>query len=636
MNIFVDIETYSGANLATQGVHRYVADSEFEILLIAYAVEDAEPVVFEPGDCSEAERVFEELYFSNNILWAFNAQFERLCLSPLMGFSANWRDVQARAIYNGLPNSLDNCCKALGIHSKNKDGGNLINLFCVKKIPGKSNGFRSRFTKNELPGEWEKFKEYVLQDVRCEREVWKQTAPLPETEEEIWLADQKINDRGVPADIEFVNGAAEIDEKAEWDLKATLAKATGLANPKSKSQMKGFLESRTGTAVGSLDKDATKSLIESTQDPELADILRLQAQLSMSSCAKYKVIKKCLCSDGRVHGLLKYYGANTGRWSGKLVQMQNLPNEGTESIDLARDLVKSRDYEMLALLYGNVRGTLSGLIRTAFTASPGHTLIVADYSAIEARVIAWLAGERWREEVFATHGKIYEASAAQMFNIPVDSVTKEQRKKGKIAELALGYGGGVNALKAFGADKLGLSEEELASLVRDWRDKSPAIGALWRTLGRGAIQVAETGNPLNLVGNISLRLDKGHLILKLPSGRELYYREVFFDKERLCYKCRTSMAQNGYGVAQTYGGKLTENVIQSIARDLLASALLRLESKGFRVLFHVHDEIICEVPKTDAELKLKEMIDIMCHNPEWAEGLHLKAAGFISPYYKKD
>lgn len=634
MYVVVDIETYSGASLPACGVYKYAEDPDFQVLLIAYAINGAEPVVFEPAEDPTELACFLELYRNPEVrFWAFNAQFERVCLARAFGARV-WHCVQARAIYNGLPNSLENCCQVLGVRAKT-DQGRLVTLFCTPQKPSRQNGFRSRITKAEAPTEWLAFRDYVLQDVRCAQKIIEGTETIPESEELVYTADQEINDRGVPVDYEFVEGAMAVDAVTDNGLREYLAEATGLENPNSKTQMKAFCQARLGVPVPVLDKTKTKEIIETTEDRELALILKRQTQLAMSSTTKYKTITEALCKDGRVRGLLKYYGANTGRWAGRLVQLQNLPSEGLDDMENARALVKEKQEPLLRLLYGDVKKVLSELIRSAFIAPEGHSLIVADFSAIEARVIAWLAGETWRQQVFASHGKIYEASASQMFKVPIEEVSKEMRKKGKIAELALGYGGGLGALRAFGAEKLGLSEQDLRQLVTDWRSASPAIPALWDSLEKKAKAVIETGGMANVRG-IRLFMKGRHLILKLPSGRCLYYRDVRIEDGQIAYNCRQSLAKFGYGSARTYGGKLTENVVQAIARDLLADALLKLRERGVPVLFHVHDEIIAHVPKEKSDEALAEMIQIMCEVPSWASGLYLKAAGFVSEYYKKD
>lgn len=646
-DVFVDIETYSDRDLVKQGLYSYVESPEFEVLLIAYKIFGdlpESPLLEGVTDCwREAEKAvavcdlasgygcadFTALYNSPEVqLWAFNAQFERVCLKQFYDGleSANpWKCIQARANYNGLPNSLENVCSALDLENKQEDGKKLISLFCAPQKPGRNNGYRPRMTPKLLPNEWEKFKSYVAQDVICEFNVWKMTDPLPEREEEIYRADQKINDRGVPVDTDLVDSAIRMTEECDNGLSAMLQGITGLDNPKSKSQIKGYVENRLGEKVGALDKVASSELAKKTDDEILSKVLELQNQLAMNSTAKYSVIKNSVCKDRRIRGILKYYGANTGRWAGKLVQLQNLPGGNVSSDE--RELVKRGDLEGLSILF-NPKEALSELIRTCFIAPKGR-LVVADFSAIEARVIAWFAGEKWREEVFATHGKIYEASASQMFGVPIEKVTKDQRKKGKIAELALGYGGGVNALKAFGADKLGLSETDLYKIALNWREKSPAISSLWQEAENGAKR-ALNGQVVHVRDKVVFFKRSGHLIIRLPSGRDLFYRDAYLEDGRIVFDARSSLGPKGYGKNATYGGRLVENIIQAIARDLLGEALVRFEENKIPVLFHVHDEVI------SYGVDLDRMIDIMCQVPLWAKGLHLKASGFTSDFYMKD
>ena len=539
-----------------------------------------------------------------------------------------------------LPLSLEGVGAVLGLDKqKMTEGKELIKYFCSPCKATKSNGGRTRNLPKDAPEKWRQFKTYCIRDVDVEKQIRQRLAkfPIPKSEQEIYCLDQRINDRGIMVDRNLVNHAVACDLLYKETATARAYELTGLENPNSVSQLKLWLKEK-GLEVDSLAKDTVKDLSMKAEG-DVQEVLKLRLATSKTSVKKYEAIDRSVCAENRVHGLLQFYGANrTGRWAGRLVQIHNLPQNHLPDLELARALVSEGRYEEVELFYESTPNVLSELIRTAFVAKPGCRFIISDYSAIEARVLAWLAGEEWRLQVFETHGKIYEASASAMFHVPIEEITKTSplRQKGKISELALGYGGAVGALTSMGALKMGLTEEELPGLVSTWRSANPHITAFWWAVDEAAITAVRDKKP-SKVERVSFEYKSGILFVTLPSGRKLSYvkpRMMMnkFGREGLTYE--------GIGESkkwmrlETYGPKLVENIVQAASRDILAEAMLRLEKEGFDIVCHVHDEVVLEVP--DGKSSVEEVNEIMAVNPVWTEGLPLKAAGFESPFYKKD
>ena len=574
---------------------------------------------------------------------AFNANFERTCFSNYYQHSFRpeaWRCTAVQAAMLALPLSLEGVGAVLGLDKqKMTEGKELIKYFCSPCKATKSNGGRTRNLPKNAPEKWRQFKTYCIRDVDVEKQIRQRLAkfPIPKREQEIYCLDQRISDRGIMVDRNLVNHAVACDLLYKETATARAYELTGLENPNSVSQLKLWLKEK-GLEVDSLAKDTVKDLSMKAEG-DVQEVLKLRLATSKTSVKKYEAIDRSVCAENRVHGLLQFYGANrTGRWAGRLVQIHNLPQNHLPDLELARALVSEGRYEEVELFYESTPNVLSELIRTAFVAKPGCRFIISDYSAIEARVLAWLAGEEWRLQVFETHGKIYEASASAMFHVPIEEITKTSplRQKGKISELALGYGGAVGALTSMGALKMGLTEEELPGLVSTWRSANPHITAFWWAVDEAAVTAVRDKKP-SKVGRVSFEYKSGILFVTLPSGRKLSYvkpRMMLnkFGREGLTYE--------GIGESkkwmrlETYGPKLVENIVQAASRDILAEAMLRLEKEGFDIVCHVHDEVVLEVP--DGKSSVEEVNEIMAVNPVWTEGLPLKAAGFESPFYKKD
>jgi DNA polymerase len=647
----IDIETFSSVDIKKAGAYKYVQSPDFQILLFAYSW-DGGPVQI--VDLAQGEslpmEVIHALYDPQVIKHAYNAAFEWYCINSVMHSPIEqWRCTQVHGLYNGYPAGLAAVGEALGIPQDKRKmgtGGALIRTFCIPCKPSKSNGFRTRTLPHHEPEKWRLFKEYCVGDVVAEMEIQRRLSafPVPDQEWQLWHLDQRINARGIACDMELVEGALAIDAEVTTELKAEAITLTGLDNPKSVQQLTKWLEEETGEEIDNLQKGTVSKLLDKLDAGRARRVLEIRQELGKTSVKKYAAMQTVACADGRVRGLLQFYGANrTGRWAGRLVQIHNLPKNHMPLIDLARDLVKQRKVNALKALFGSVPDTLSQLIRTAFVAPEGKVLLVADFSAIEARVIAWLAGEEWRLEVFRTHGKIYEASASQMFGVPIEQIGKgsDLRQKGKVAELALGYQGGKGALISMGALDMGLSEDELPDIVTRWRNANRRIVDLWFSLEAAALHVMQTGEPVGIRGLILAReshYESGQdfFTITLPSGRKLYYarpflRENDFGKQALHY-WGVDQTSKKWSVLSTYGGKLTENIVQAISRDCLAVSLTRLAAAGFEIVLHVHDEIGAE---GSAE-RLDEMLRIMSEPIPWAPGLPLKAEGFVTSYYKKD
>lgn len=642
----IDIETYSGVDLTKSGVYAYTEAPDFEILLFGYAFDDGpvEIVDLASGEGLPAE-VFEALTDPTTIKTAFNANFERTCLAKHFNKPMppeQWRCTQAHALTLGLPIRLEDVAKALKLkHQKDNAGKALIRYFSIPCKPTKANGRRTRNLPEHASEKWEQFKAYCRQDVEVERAIRERLLQYPMQEQKLWELDQRINDTGVRIDPVLVKNAIACDTIYQEKLLAEATRLTGLDNPNSVSQLKKWLKEAVDLEVESLNKESVPELLKQTKSNTVKRVLELRQELAKTSVKKYQAMERAKCRDDRIRGLLQFYGANrTGRWAGRLVQVQNLPQNKLKDLDLARNLLLTGQYDALELLFDSVPVVLSQLIRTAFIPSPGCRFVVADFSAIEARVIAWLAGEKWRMDVFNSHGKIYEASAAQMFKVPVESITKGNplRQKGKIAELALGYQGSKGALITMGALNMGLTEEELPGLVTTWRQANPAIVRLWQDVENAALTAVREKRPVLIQYGVVFTYESGILFIRLPSGRRLAYVkpkievEERFNKMGLTYE---GYEQGKWGRLRTYGGKLVENIVQATARDCLAEAMLRLDAADYRIVMHVHDEAVLEVPENNS-CALEDACEIMARPIEWAPGLPLRADGFECNYYRKD
>lgn len=661
-HLSIDLETYSSVPIKNAGAQRYIASSDFEILLFAYSL-DGQPV--QVVDMVMGEKipdwVLKALYDPNYIKHAYNAVFEFVGISKVFGqlIPSQWRDTMFHGLYCGYTAGLDATGKALGL-SENKQklntGKALIRYFCVPCKPTKSNGGRTRNYPQHDPEKWRLFKEYNAQDVVTEMEIEKRlsSVPVPDFVQKQWETDLIINLRGVAVDMPFVDGALVMDAQVKSELMQEATEISELDNPNSVKQLTAWLNKETSSDVELTDlRKATVSEMLNRDDnsPDVQRMLEIRQELGKTSTKKYNAIKSCVCPDNRVRGLLQFYGANrTGRWAGRLVQVQNLPRTYTDPIELARDLVTDRRTQAVRMIYGNVSDTLSQLIRTAFVASPGNVLIDADFSAIEARVISWLAGEKWRLDVFKSHGKIYEASASQMFGVPIDRIKKGNpeyslRAKGKVAELALGYQGSSGALIAMGALNMGLTEEELPDIVNRWRTANSHIRDLWYDMDGAAVDVIQNGGCQRVHGLWLAREYDGttgscSFTITLPSGRKLYYNDPKIGENRWGNPSITYMGvndKNKWGRIETYGGKLTENCVQAIARDCLAEAIERLEAAGFPIVFHVHDEVVIDIKPYAAHADmLNQVVQIMRQPPIWAHDLPLNADGWVGDFFTKD
>lgn len=643
--LFVDLETFSSVDITKAGAFKYVESPDFEILLLAYA-RDSEPVqvidLTDPFDLDELSVIVDMIVDPKVIKIAHNCAFERACLSKHLGRDVppeEWEDTMIMAAMNGLPMSLDSAGAALNLKDqKIKEGTTLISYFCKPCKPTKVNHGRTRNTREHAPDKWLRFIEYCRRDVEVERAIYCRlpTIQIPEFERKLRALDARINERGVLVDTELAEAAIAVDDAFKAEHLDEMQKLTGLNNPNSVAQLKAWLRDNAGVEVDSLSKTAVSELKAQGLDASTVRVLELRQLLGKTSTAKYRAMTDAVCADGRVRGLLQYYGAGrTGRWAGRLVQLQNLPQNHLDNIGVVRELVRDRDLDTLEMIFDSVPDTLSQLIRTAFIAPKGRTLLVADFSAIEARVIAYLAGEKWRMEVFANGGDIYCSSASQMFKVPVvkHGINGHLRQKGKIAELACGYGGGVGALRAFGADKMGLTEEEMQTIVTQWRQASPTIPRFWREAETAAKQAIEArGRTFGLRCGVKYFSGADALYCSLPSGRTLSYWQPRLEDGQI-----TFMAQNQtthkWEATETWGGKLVENIVQAYARDCLATSMLRLADAGYKILFHVHDEIIAEAPEGS---RWEDMAEIMGQPIDWAPGLLLRADGYDTKFYMKD
>lgn len=690
----IDLETYSSVDLVRSGVYPYIASLDFEILLFAYGV-DEEPV--EIIDLTKGEEIpryiIDAIRDESVIKRAFNAAFERVCLSTYLKEelqAESWRCTAVQAAAMGYPLSLEGAAKALGLQvQKMEEGRELIKFFTMPCKGTKFNGGRTRNISWDNEEKWETFKEYCKRDVEVERAINERlnAFQLSEREQQLYELDQRINQRGVLVDLKVVHQAVRCDELYVEELLRKEKELTQEVNPKSPAQVKQWLKDR-GIRVESLSKKAVEELImegsglvkkitsghemclardtdlveqeklegnfrevhsmgsiwsvgqvpSERSSEEVSRLLKLRLNISKTSIKKYEAIKRSVCKDDRVRGLFQFYGASrTGRWSGRLVQVQNLPQNREKDIELARELIKEGAFEEVEILYENSADILSQLIRTAFIPKAGHKFIVADFSAIEARVLAWLSGEEWRLRVFNSSGKIYEASASRMFGVPEEAITKgsDLRQKGKIAELALGYGGSVGALTAMGALEMGLKEEELLKLVKTWRSSNPNITRFWWSIGSAVIRTITTGN-YTQVGRIKIFLLKERLLIELPSGRRLSYVKPKVETNKwgnsvVSYEGITTGKK--WGRIESYGPKFVENIVQGVARDILGEAMLRLEEAGHSIVMHVHDEAVIEEPASNSALE--RICEIMKETPSWAAGLPLEVDGFQCDFYRK-
>lgn len=639
----MDIETFSDVDLIKCGVYAYADSPAFEVLLFAYSFDGGETRVIDLAQGEELPGEVAEAVFDGSVVkTAFNANFERTCLSKYFGRylpPESWHCSAVQAAVLALPRSLEDVGAVLGLdEQKMKEGKELVRYFCVPCKPTKANGGRRRNLPCHAPEKWELFKAYCMRDVDVEKAIRGKLCkfPIPEGEMELYRLDQRINDRGVPVDMGLVRQAVKCERLHKEVVTKRAYELTGLENPNSVAQLKGWL-GENGVEAENLSRKAVAELIEES-DGEVEELLRLRLLMAKTSVKKYEAMERSVCSDGRVHGLLQFYGANrTGRWAGRLVQVQNLPQNHIEDLGLARRLVGEGRFEDVEMFYDSTPNVLSELIRTAFVPEPGCRFVVADFSAIEARVLAWLAGERWRLEVFSSHGKIYEASASAMFHVPIEEVTKGSplRQKGKIAELGLGYGGAAGALVSMGALDMGLSEDDLPPLVAAWRRANPHITQFWWDVDKAAVE-AVTKRTGTRAGRIGFEYRSGILFVTLPSGRKLAYVKPRmavnkFGREGLTYE--GILENKKWGRIETYGPKLVENIVQGTARDLLAEAMLRVEKRGYPIVMHCHDEIIAEVPEGMGSVE--EMCEVMAVQPSWAEGLPLRADGYECPFYQK-
>lgn len=669
-HLSIDLETYSTVSIGAAGSYRYILDPSFEILLFAYSL-DGMPV--EVIDVASGQVI--PLWLKNalkNPLYikhAYNAAFEWFALSKYLGWLPpdQWRDTMLHALYCGYPASLDAAGRAMGLPEDKKKlttGKALIRYFCVPYKPSNANGNRTRNLPKHDPAKWKLFKEYNGQDVVTEMEIDRRLSafPVPAFVQKQWETDLTMNARGVAADMEMVSGALVIGATVKSQLMAEARQLSGLDNPNSIKQLARWLTEATDgdTEITSVTKETVATMLKQPQPANVQRMLEIRQELGKTSTKKYDALETCIADDGRVRGLLQFYGANrTGRWAGRLVQVQNLPRTYTHPLPPARQLVKDRNIDGLRLMYGSINDTLSQLIRTAFVATPGNVLIDADFSAIEARVISWLAGQEWRLEVFRTHGKIYEASASQMFHVPIEKIKKGNpeyalRQRGKVAELALGYQGGVSAMRRMdtGHNLDDLSDDEVKGIVDRWRETNSMIRDLWNIVDSAAVTVITNGGAQTIrsettdaVITLACELDvitgTRYMTILLPSGRKLYYPSPEIGVNRWGNPSVSYMGQNQttkrWERVETYGGKLVENIVQAIARDCLAIAIENLEAQGLHVVFHIHDEVVIDTPAwADNDTMLDTVTKIMTKPIPWAQALPLNADGWVDKFFKKD
>lgn len=650
--LHIDLETYSSIDLKKSGLYKYVQASDFAILLFAYTYDEEEVKLIDVAKGEDIPPgIISDLDNPMVCKMAHNAAFEIAALSRFYKTKAEqWQCTMVHAFYCGLPGSLKEVGEAIGLSTKQQKmgiGKSLLTYFCKPCAASRANGGRIRNYPHHNEERWSLFKEYCKQDVVTEREVYSflQEYELPLKEWQYWWLDQHINTLGAMVDLELVEGALYIWEVSQNQLLQKAKDLTGLENPNSLVQLKQWLYEQTGVDVISLNKESMKELVGTCEaDSLVAQVLELKQAMGKTSVKKYNAMAQCVGADGRIRGLIQFYGANrTGRFAGRLVQIQNLPRNYSHTLDIARNLVKSKSVEGVTLIYKEVADILSQLIRTAFIPRKGCHLCVADFSAIEARVLAWLANETWRLEVFQTHGKIYEASASAMFGVPLETITKghenyELRGKGKVAELALGYGGGAGALIAMGALHMGLDQEDLPDMVRRWRGSNRRITDFWYSVENAALDTVAFGIPIALPCGVTFHRNNHFLFITLPSGRALHYYKPKIMSNALGKRELQYYGMNGkWSVISTWGGKLVENIVQAVSRDLLCHAMETLTVAGYPIIFHVHDEVVLEIDDADTNKNLKDAIEKMCALPKWANGLPLNADGFdYARYYQKD
>lgn len=651
----VDLETYSSVDIKTAGAYAYVEAPDFQILLIAYCINGGPVKVIDALSSAidvavEAEmyaEFYESLFSPHCIKTAYNANFERACLAkhfkqPMP--PEEWRCTAVHAATLGLPGTLGGVALALGLpedKQKDKIGKSLIDYFCKPCKPTKVNGGRTRNLPEHTPEKWQQFIEYNRQDVVTENAIRDKLLiyPIPAREQEYWTLDQKMNDRGVRLDMDMVHKIIAYDEVYRERLMKEAIKLTGLDNPNSITQLKRWVQEQ-GYPCGSLAKDALTTLLQTVTSPKVQRVLMIRQELGKTSVSKYVAMTNAVCADNRLRGILQFYGANrTGRWAGRIVQVHNLPQNKIPDIDLARELAAAGDFETLELLFQGIPFVFSQLIRTAFIADPGCRFVVSDFSAIEARVIAWLADETWRMDVFKTHGKIYEASAAQMFHVPIENVKKgsKLRQQGKIAELALGYGGGFGAIKAMDKEN-SIPDDEIPMLISNWRKASPHICRFWRTAEAAAKTAIRERRTVQLKHGLKFSYINRILFIKLPSGRKLAYYDARIEEtdkgDQITY-AGMNQETKVWGRLSTWGGKLVENIVQAVARDCLAEALLRVSQAGYKIVMHIHDEMVVEVPNSDTAAG-EVITKLMSVQPEWALDLPLKGDTYETKHYRKD
>lgn len=655
-NLFIDVETYSSVDIKESGAYKYIESPDFEILIIGYALDDGPVKIVDLAQDEEMPEEFEEALLDPDcVKVAHNAVFERLSFKRI-GYNVpaeQWYCTSVKAAYCGLPLSLDGVSKALNLTDKKLDTGKaLIKYFSCPCKATRVNGMRTRNYPEHAPEKWEMYKEYNKYDVLAEREIFKRLEAyiIPDIERKMYVLDQNINDRGILVDMELAESAIAVDNTYTSILTQHAQQLTGLENPNSPVQIRQWIEKATGCVVMSLSKETMPDLMKEFADyPDVIELLNIRKKLSKTSIKKYYAMLNCAMKDHRVRGTFQFYGANrTGRWAGRLLQLQNLSKNHISHIEVPREMIRARDWESVEMMYDDVADILSQLVRTALIASPGKVFSVADFSAIEARVISWLANEKWRMDVFRGDGKIYEATGAKMFNVPISAITKGSvlRDKSKISELALGYEGSLGALKRMGGERMGLSDTEMMSLVRKWRSANPAIVDMWKEIDEASKEAVRYQRPVSCTcRNIIFDCNGEFMTIQLPSGRKLfYYGPKFKDKKIgcstmptrvLCYQGVVQETKQ-WGEIDTYGGKLTENIVQAISRDLLGNSMLNLEANDYHPVCHIHDEVLCEVPEENAQAYYEEMASIMGTPPEWASDLPLRADGYTTPFYLKD
>lgn len=655
-NLFIDVETYSSVDIKESGAYKYIESPDFEILIIGYALDDGPVKIVDLAQGEEMPEEFEEALLDPDcVKVAHNAVFERLSFKRI-GYNVpaeQWYCTSVKAAYCGLPLSLDEVSKALNLTDKKLDTGKaLIKYFSCPCKATRVNGMRTRNYPEHAPEKWEMYKEYNKYDVLAEREIFKRLEAyiIPDIERKMYVLDQNINDRGILVDMELAESAIAVDNTYTSILTQHAQQLTGLENPNSPVQIRQWIEKATGCVVMSLSKETMPDLMKEFADyPDVIELLNIRKKLSKTSIKKYYAMLNCAMKDHRVRGTFQFYGANrTGRWAGRLLQLQNLSKNHISRIEVPREMIRARDWESVEMMYDDVADILSQLVRTALIASPGKVFSVADFSAIEARVISWLANEKWRMDVFRGDGKIYEATGAKMFNVPISAITKGSvlRDKSKISELALGYEGSLGALKRMGGERMGLSDTEMMSLVRKWRSANLAIVDMWKEIDEASKEAVRYQRPVSCTcRNIIFDCNGEFMTIQLPSGRKLfYYGPKFKDKKIgcstmptrvLCYQGVVQETKQ-WGEIDTYGGKLTENIVQAISRDLLGNSMLNLEANDYHPVCHIHDEVLCEVPEENAQAYYEEMASIMGTPPEWASDLPLRADGYTTPFYLKD